>query len=126
MISCWWQNNFPGDALNWADGGVLNSPWNFGNVDDPIAYETGIAISCEDDDDYYSAIKEDNVRRLGMMYQILVPTPVGGYFEWPWIKGSYGAGDLERWTDEGLPNDTYGAEVSKFTWVDQDLKDNMT
>ena len=120
MISCWWSDDFPGDAMYWAEGGALNSPYNFGNVDDPIAYEVGLAVACmEDDDDYYGAIKADNVRRLGMMYQILVPTPVGGGFQWPWMKGGYGATDL------GWPNDTYAAEVSKYIWIDQDLKDSM-
>ena len=120
MISSWWSNDFPSDAMFWAEGGAKNSPHNFGRVVDDQAYELGLQLGCMlDDEEVFALIKEDDVRRLGMMYQILLPTPVGGYFEWPWIKGGYGVGNL------GTVNDDGAAEMGKFLWVDKALKDDM-
>ncbi len=121
MILSVWYNDVPADAMFWAEGGALNSPYNFCQVVDPIAYETGLAIGCMlDDNAYYAAIKADDVRRLGMMYNILLPTPVGTSFLWPWLKNWHGEADL------GYPDETGWGEIPKYLWIDQDLKDSMT
>ena len=121
MISCLWANNFPGDAMNWAEGGVLNSIWNFGKVVDDQAYATNLATACmEEDGEYYAAIKADNVRRLGMMYQLLVPTPVSSTFWWPWLKNYHG----EPYALLPYYDSDWG-KICKYLWIDQDLKDDM-
>jgi ABC-type transport system substrate-binding protein len=120
MISLWYPNTYPGNVLAWAEGGALNSPYNFGNIVDDLAYQTYLAIQCMwDDNEYNAAIKADNVRRLGMMYEILLPTPVGSTFWWPWLVNYSGEADL------GWPELSNWGEIPKYLWIDQDLKDDM-
>lgn len=116
MITCFWGNDSPGDALYWAEGGVLTSPYNFGNVIDQTAYELGLQLALILDDSARNAlIKADDVRRLGEMYQIQLPTPQGYSFWWPWIKGYSGESDL------GYPDESGWGEIPKYIWIDEAL-----
>ena len=120
MISCWWGNDSPGDAMLWAEGGVLTSPYNFGDVLDETAYELGLQLALILDDSTRNAlIKADDVRRLGEMYQLCLPTAQGQSFWWPWIKGYSGESDL------GLPDETGWGEIPKYIWIDEALKASM-
>ena len=120
MCSCWWGNDFPGDVMAWAEGGAANSPYNFGRVDDPIAYQLQQQLDLIlDDTTRFALIKADNVRRLGNMYQILVPTPVGGTFWWPWL-------DYHGETDGGWPDESGWGEVPKYLSIDEEMKADMT
>ncbi len=109
-----------------AEGGNPTSPYNFGKVDDPIAFQTSLQITCElDDDTYFAMIKEDDVRRLGMMYQIILPTPTYYTLWWPWLKNYHGEQWL-GWAAHSLsPVEYVGGEIYKYLWIDQDLKDEM-
>jgi len=120
MISCWWGNDSPGDVLYWAEGGVLTSPYNFGDVIDTTAYELALQLALILDDSTRNAlIKADDVRRLGEMYQLCLPTAQGYGFWWPWIKGYSGESDL------GLPDETGWGEIPKYIWIDEVLKASM-
>jgi peptide/nickel transport system substrate-binding protein len=120
-IACWWGNNFTMDALDWAEGGQVASPYNFSNVVDDEA----VAFS-----DYYQeepdlvardvALKEFNIRELGMTYNLVIPVPVSNTFWWPWLKNFSGERDL------GWPDETAWGEIPKYIWVDQDLKFQLT
>ena len=121
MIGCFWGNDSPGDAMYWAEGGVLTSPYNFGEVIDQTAYELGLQLALILDEAPRNAlIKADDVRRLGEMYQIVLPTPQGYSFWWPWIEGYSGESDL------GLPDETGWGEMPKYLWIDEALKDELT
>ena len=121
MISCWWGNNFPGDVLDWAEGGDLTSPYNFGNVNDPTAHDVSMQMDLIlDDETRFDLLETDNIRRLGLMYQILVPTPVGGSFCWPWLQDAIGV------FDGGWPDESGWGEVPKYLWIDECVKESMT
>jgi hypothetical protein len=120
MISCWWGNDSPGDVLYWAEGGVLTSPYNFGVVTDTIAYELALQLALIlDDSTRNGLIKIDDVRRLGEMYQLCLPTARGETFWWPWIQGYSGESDL------GPPDETGWGEIPKYIWIDEALKATM-
>jgi ABC-type transport system substrate-binding protein len=120
MISCWWGNNFPADVLNWAEGGEPGSPYNFSNVVDPKSVEISQLLRRTlDEDERDSLLKEENLRHAGLVYNIVLPTPVGEIFWWPWLKGYDGETDL------GWPDESGWGEIPKYLWVDQDLKFEM-
>ena len=120
MISCWWGNDSPGDVLYWAEGGVLTSPYNFSNVLDTTAYELSLQLALILDDSTRAAlIKADDVRRLGEMYQLCLPTARGETFWWPWIQGYSGQSDL------GPPDESGWGEIPKYIWIDEALKATM-
>ena len=120
MISVWWGNDSPGDALYWAEGGVLTSPYNFGQVLDRTAYELTLQLNLILDESTRNAlIKADDVRRLGEMYQLCLPTGQGESFWWPWIKGYSGESDL------GFPDESGWGEIPKYIWIDETLKATM-
>ena len=117
MISCWWGNNFPADCLNWAEGGEPGSPYNFSNVVDPKCVEVSTLLKRTLDEDERDAIlKEENLRHMRLVYNIILPTPVGNLFWWPWLKGYDGETDL------GWPDESGWGEIPKYLWIDQDLK----
>jgi ABC-type transport system substrate-binding protein len=122
MISCWWGNNFPADALNWCEGGVVASPYNFSNVVDPTAVEVSRLMSrtVDENERYNKILKEDNLRRMKLCYNIVLPTPVGTTFWWPWLKNYNGEQDL------GWPDETGWGEIPKYLWIDRDLKYKIT
>ena len=121
MISCWWGNNFPADVLNWAEGGEPGSPYNFSNVVDPKSVEIGQLLDRTlDENERDSLLKEENLRHMRLVYNIILPTPVGEGFWWPWLKGYHGETDL------GWPDETGWGEIPKYLWIDQDLKYEMT
>jgi len=121
MISCWWANTSPDDAMLWAEGGVKTTPFNFSMVDDPQNVLDSMEIACIlDEDEYFAKIKESDRRRLRDMYHLILPTPVDYVFWRPWLKNYHGEGDL------GYPDSTSGGEIPKYLWIDQDLKDDMT
>jgi len=101
MLSVWWGNNFPANVLNWAEGGVVASPYNFSNVVDPTSVETSrlMARTVDENERYNKIPKEDNLRRMRLVYNIILPTPVGHTFWWPWLKGYNAESDL-GWPDE--------------------------
>ena len=104
----------------WAEGGVLTSPYNFGDVLDETAYELGLQLALILDDSTRNAlIKADDVRRLGEMYPLCLPTAQGQSFWWPWIKGYSGESDL------GLPDESGWGEIPKYIWIDEALKATM-
>lgn len=120
MISCWWGNNFPGDVLNWAEGGQVASPYNFSNVKDVKAEEVSRLLQITLDDAERNAIlKEENLRHMELVYNIVLPTPEGELFWWPWLKAFHGERDL------GWPDESAWGEIPKYLWVDQDLKFEM-
>ena len=57
---------------------------------------------------------------MRLVYNIILPTPVGEGFWWPWLKGYHGETDL------GWPDETGWGEIPKYLWIDQDLKYEMT
>jgi ABC-type transport system substrate-binding protein len=115
-----WENDRPDDALNWCEGGVASTPYNFSMVDDPQNVLTSMEIACIlDDDAYYARIKEDDIRRMNNMNHLILPTPQGSTFTWPWLGGHYGV------TDMGPPDNSFGFELPKYRWIDQDLKASM-
>jgi len=121
MISCWWGNNFPADVLNWAEGGEPGSPYNFSNVVDPKSVEVGQLLDRTlDENERDSMLKEENLRHMRLVYNIILPTPVGEGFWWPWLKGYHGQTDL------GWPDESGWGEIPKYLWIDQDLKYEMT
>ncbi len=120
MISCLWGNNFPVDALDWAEGGNPQSPYNFGNVVDDLNEEVSERLDqISDDDEYYRLLKENTIHQLEMMYEILTATPISVSFWWPWLKGYHGESDL------GWPDETRWGEIPKYLWIDQELKKSM-
>jgi len=120
MITCSWGNNFPNDVMDWAEGGDLTSPYNFGNVVDDQSYELSMRLDyILDDDEYYRLIKENSIRQLDMMYELFTATPIDYTFWWPWLKGFHGEVDL------GWPDETRWGEIPKYLWIDQDLKSGM-
>jgi ABC-type transport system substrate-binding protein len=120
MISCWWGNDSPGDVLYWAEGGVKTSPYNFGKVVDQTAYELALQLALILDESTRNAlIKADDVRRLGEMYQLCLPTARGETFWWPWIQGYSGESDL------GYPDESGWGEIPKYIWIDETLKTTM-
>ena len=117
MISCWWGNNFTMDALDWAEGGQVSSPYNFGNVVDDSAVDFSNAYRINPDLAGRDAdLKEFNLYELGMTYNLVIPIPAGHFFWWPWLKNFSGQTDL------GWPDETGWGEIPKYIWVDRDLK----
>ena len=122
MISCWWGNNFPGDALTWCEDGAPASPYNFSNVKDPEAVEVvrKMGRTLDENERYNKILKEANLRHMRAAYNIVLPTPVGYTFWWPWLKGYHGETDL------GWPDESAWMEIPKYLWIDRDLKFKMT
>ena len=121
MISCWWGNNFTMDAMDWAEGGQVTSPYNFGNVVDPKLVDFSNEYRVNEDLVGRDAdLKEMNMYQLGQTYNIIIPIPVNHTFWWPWLKGYSGETDL------GWPDETGWGEIPKYIWVDQDLKYEIT
>jgi len=121
MISCWWGNNFTMDALLWAEGGNIYSPYNFGNVVDDKLVEFADAYAINEDlVQRDKDLKEINMYELGQVYNLIIPIPVGHTFWWPWLKNYSGETDL------GWPDETGWGEIPKYIWVDQDLKYELT
>jgi len=121
MISCWWGNDCIYDVLECCDGGWLGSPYNFSNVIDDYcnsAYKEYMRTA--DPDEQNRILKEEVNYVLEKVYEIVLPTPVGSSFWWPWLKGYHGETDL------GKPDETRWGEIPKYLWIDQDLKYDIT
>jgi len=121
MISCWWGNDSIYDVMECCDGGWLGSPYNFSNVQDDYCYNAYTSYMKEPDPAERARIHRDEVRYvLPLVYEIVLPTPVGSTFWWPWLANYHGEADL------GSPDETRWGEIPKYLWVDQDLKYEMT
>ncbi|HUV43216.1 MAG TPA: ABC transporter substrate-binding protein [Dehalococcoidales bacterium] len=121
MISCWWGNDSIYDVMECCDGGWLGSPYNFSNVLDDYCYNAYTTYMAEPDADERSRIHRDEVRYvLPLVYEIVLPTPVGSGFWWPWLANYHGEADL------GKPDETRWGEIPKYLWIDQDLKYEIT
>jgi len=73
-----------------------------------------------DPDEQNRILKEEVNYVLEKVYEIVLPTPVGSTFWWPWLKGYHGETDL------GKPDETRWGEIPKYLWIDQDLKYDIT
>ena len=118
-ITALWENDRPDDALNWCEGGVASTPYNFSMVDDPQnVVDSMESYAILDEDAYFARIKESDIRRMRNMNHIILPTARSSSFTWPWLN-TYGVSDL------GPPDNSFWLEVPKYLWVNQDLKDDM-
>jgi peptide/nickel transport system substrate-binding protein len=118
MISCWWGNNFPADGLNWAEGGEPGSPYNFSAVVDTESVAVSQLLRRTlDENERDQILKKENMRHMRLVYNVILPTPVGETFWWPWLKGYDGQTDL------GWPDESGWGEIPKYLWIDQGLKD---
>jgi len=119
-ITALWENDRPDDALNWCEGGVASTPYNFSVVDDPQnVVDSMESYAILDQDAYFNRIKESDRRRMLDMYHIILPTPYSSGFRWPWVMNHYGISDL------GPPDNSFWLEVPKYIWINQDLKADM-
>jgi hypothetical protein len=118
MISCWWGNDCIYDVLECCHGGWTTSPYAFSNAYDDYAHDLYLAyLRTLDNDEKNAILKEHNAHVLPLVYELVMPTPVGSTFWWPWLKGYHGEVGL-------TPLGAWG-DIPKFLWVDQDLKERL-
>ena len=109
---------YPLEVLNFWYGGQDTVPWNFANTDDPVFNDLMDRIRVEQDQmERDSLMKEAFLYGTTQFYYTAAPS-VDSYRLWsPWLKGYQGEIRL-----------VVTAEAHTFarTWVDQDLKYEMT
>jgi peptide/nickel transport system substrate-binding protein len=120
-----WSNNGDEDVLGWAHGGWVGSKgepsvYNFSNVVDPVAVEVFNKIMTEPSQAERDRMrKEEAIREIKLAWELPLPTPVWYMFWQPWLKGYKG--------EVGLgPDPPETSMVYTYTWVDQDMKKQMT
>jgi len=120
-----WGNNGIDDAFGWAHDGWrsdegVKSVYNFGNVNDDVAYEAYSTLVVTEDPAERSRIrKEEGVHEIDECWEIPIPTPAVYWFWMPWLKGY--AGEVGVGPDPGE-----NSGVFRYCWIDQDLKYEMT
>ena len=119
MAYTYWGNYSPTSALAWAHGGVPDYPTNFSNVVDPLAVEFYDAYrSITDPGERAAMAKEENLRQMGLCWEVALPAPNLYLFWQPWLKGYHG--------ERGVGSPWSGGNgVYRFVWLDLELKKAM-
>jgi len=92
---------------------------NFAIIDDPYFLDVQAVIGSsliKDPDYYFATLKAAGVYELSLAWAIFTPAPYQYNFWWPWLNNYMGissAGWANTW------------DMTKWYWVDQDLKTSM-
>ncbi len=113
-----WGNLMPIDVFGWAHDG-LESIWNQPNVDDPIARANwDIYNNMSDPVEMAQFLKEEMLREMALALEVPVPGYMVFHFWQPWIKnyhGEYALGPEMQWS----------IGMSRYWWIDEDLKTEL-
>jgi len=125
MVYSTWGNNGVDDVFGWAhDGwvgkGGAKSVYAFSSVDDPIATETYRKLMDTLDFNERERIrKEENIREIGLCWEISLPIPFSNTFWVPWMKGYSGEAGIG-------PDPPEHGGVYRYVWIDRAMKSRIT
>jgi hypothetical protein len=120
-----WGNNGVDDVFGWAhDGwvgkGGAKSVYAFSSVNDPVATETYRKLMDTLDFETREKIrKEENIREIGLCWEISLPIPYSYYFWAPWLKGYSGEAGI------GPDPPEFGG-ICRYAWIDKAIKSKVT